>query len=102
MGQVSNAYSPDATGSDDPSNSPEEKQIQKHIQDELSCCKEDLKAYEKEVSKLVEQKKKGNFGVGLILSTWKEKVASPTFRRIEKAIEDHQSYLQSLMDVHHG
>ena len=102
IGQIGNAYNADATEPENPQISPEETKIREDVRKELSYLEEDLRVYENEVSSLLRQRKSGKFGVHLILNTWREKVAAPALDRVEKSIEDHQSYLQSLMDIHHG
>ena len=98
---MDNAYGWEATGPDKFSVEPDEIKIWKDVQNEVSRCEEDLKGYEKEVLKLLEQRRTAKFGVGRILNKWNEEVANPTLGKIEKSIADHQSYLQSLMEVHH-
>ena len=104
IGQIDNAYSSEPAGDDEQAIGPDEngvrEDIQKHIQKELSRCEEDFRRYEKEVSRLSRQSKAGK--VGIISNTWREKVANPTIERLEKSIADHQSCLQTLMEVHRG
>ena len=100
--QVNNAYGSHATEPQNLQIETDETQIREDIKVELIRCKEDLKAFEEEVSKLLGHRKTGKFGVYVFLNAWREKVAQPTFERIEKSIAEHLSYLHSLMEVHHG
>lgn len=93
--QIKSTYRPEATINVD-------QKIREAVQTELSHCEEDLKRYNKEASKLLGQREIGRYGAHLILNTWRERVAKPTFEAIEKSIADHQSNLQSLMQIHHG
>ena len=80
----------------------QERKIREDVQLELARCVEELKGFEKEATTLIKERKAGKFGVGMVLSSWREKVASPVFERIEKSIADHQTFLQSLLQVLHG
>ena len=76
-----------------------QKKIWTSLLNELRCCQEDFKAYDKEISRLLERRKSGNFGVREIAAIWREVVAIPIFERIEKGIADHELDLLSLLEI---
>ena len=102
IGQIDNAYNANATESEAFQISLDEVTIREDIRNELTYCEKELRACENKVSTVLKQRTPGKFGVDKILNRWREEAAAPALERFEKFITDHQSYLRSLMDIHHG
>ena len=69
------------------------------VNDAIGRCKEDLREFEEELSKLLENR---NNIAGNVLRKWRQQTAAPTFARIAKSIESHQLSLQLLIQILHG
>lgn len=93
IGEVRNTYGPEKDG---------EEQIHQIVENVISRLQHDLASFESELSKLLDEKKTGPLRPGWVLKTWREKVAAPTFARLEKSIGSHQDSLQFLVSLLHG
>lgn len=81
----------------------EKEQIHQIVDKVITRLEHDLQSFEKELSKLLVDENTGRLRSGkILLKTWREEVAAPTFERLEKSIRSHQDSLQFLVNLLQG